>query len=110
MAASTNTSRTMQINLEKKCADLEGQSSWKNKTLDSTAKKLQTAKENITLVAEMDRQSACLTSFQRANEDLKVQLQNIDRRMKESESRSRVAEEKVGYYESVEYTAKVVNI
>lgn len=55
MAASANTSKVMQINLEKKCADLEGQLSWKNKTLDSAAEKLRTAKENVALVvAEKD--------------------------------------------------------
>lgn len=45
----------MQIDLEKKCVDLEGQQSWKNKALDLAAEKLQTAKENVSLVvAEKD--------------------------------------------------------
>lgn len=50
MASSANTSRTMQLSLERKCADLEGQLSWKNKALDSTAKKLRTTEENVALV------------------------------------------------------------
>lgn len=70
-----NTSRSMQINLEKKCADLEGQLSWKDNALDSAAEKLRTAEENMALVvAEKDKQSADLTSFKKANEDLKAQL------------------------------------
>lgn len=34
IASSANTSKTMQINMEKKCADLEGQLSWKDKASD----------------------------------------------------------------------------
>lgn len=70
--------------------------SWKDKALD--------------LVAEKDKQSTDLHSFQRANEDLKAQLRDFDERVKESESRCLVAEKKVSYYESTEYTAKVVDI
>lgn len=111
MAASANASRTIQINLEKQYINLEGQLSWKNKALDSATDKLQTAEENVALViAEKDRQSANLISFQKANEDLKAQLWDFDKIMMESKSKCRVAEEKVGYYESVEYTAKVVDI
>lgn len=85
--------------------------SWKNKALDSNTDKLQTAKENVALVvAEKDRQSLELISFQRANKDLKAQLRDFDRRMKESKSRCKVAEEKVGYYKFAEYTTKVVDI
>lgn len=101
----------MQINLEKKCADLEGQLSWKNKTLDSTAEKLQIARENVVLVVvEKDRQSTEMISFQWANEDLNVQFQNFDRKTKKLESRCRASEEKVGYYKSTEYNTKVVDI
>lgn len=74
----------MQINLEKKCANLEGQLSWKDKALDSKVEKLRTTKENLALVVvEKDKQSAGLTAFQKANENLKVQLQGFDRRLKE---------------------------
>lgn len=56
MASSANTSRSMQINLEKKCADLEGQISWKDKVLDSPVEELRTTEENVTLeVAEKDK-------------------------------------------------------
>lgn len=56
MAASVNTSRTMQLNLERKCTNLEGQLSAKNKALDSTVDKLCTAEENVALVvAEKDK-------------------------------------------------------
>lgn len=47
MAASANTFRTMQINLEKKCADLEVQLSLKKKALDTTVEKLRTAEEKV---------------------------------------------------------------
>lgn len=64
MASSANTSRTMQINLEKKCVELEGQLTWKDKALDSTTEKLSTGKENVALVvAEKDKQSADLAPF-----------------------------------------------
>lgn len=56
MVVSSNTSREIQINLEKKCADLEGQLSRKNKALDSTAQKSRTTEEKVTLVVvEKDR-------------------------------------------------------
>lgn len=73
MESSANTSKTMQISLEKKCTDLESQLSWKNKALDSAAKKLRIAEENVVLVvAEKNKQSADLTSFQNANKYLKA--------------------------------------
>lgn len=54
----------MQINVEKKYGDLEGQWSWKDKALDFAAEKLWTAEENMPLVvAEKDKQSSYLTSF-----------------------------------------------
>lgn len=85
--------------------------SWKDKALDSTAEKLCIAEESVALVVpEKDKQSADLTSFQKANEDLKVKLRDIDRKLKESESWCKVVENKVFYYESTEYTTKVVNI
>lgn len=56
MAALANTSQTMQLNLKKKCVDLEGQLSSKNKAFDSTEEKLLTAEENVALVvAEKDK-------------------------------------------------------
>lgn len=39
-----------------------------------------------------------------------LQLRDFDRRLKESESRCRVVEGKVGCYEPAEYTAKVADI
>lgn len=50
MTASANTSRTMQINLEKKCTELESQLSWKSRSLDSAEEKLRASKENMALV------------------------------------------------------------
>lgn len=50
-----------------------------------------------------------MMSYQKANEDLKVQLRDFDRRLKEVESRCRASDSKVAYYESMEYTTKVVD-
>lgn len=50
MAASANTSCIMQLNLEKKCVDLEGQLFPKDKVLDSALDKLHTIEENVALV------------------------------------------------------------
>lgn len=50
MTTSANTSRAMKLNLEKRCADLEGQLSIKNKALDSAEEKLWTEEENMALV------------------------------------------------------------
>lgn len=73
MVALENTYQTMQLNLEKKCAYLEGQLSTKDNALDSAEDKLQTAKENVASVfAKKDKQSSDPMSFQNANEDLKV--------------------------------------
>lgn len=111
MASSVNTSKTMQMNLEKKCIDLEGQLSWKNKALDSATDKLSSAKENVAMViAEKDKQSTDLISFQQVNEDLKAQLRDFNQKLKDLESQCRAAEAKVAHYESAEYTAKVVDI
>lgn len=64
MASSANTSKTMQISLKKKCTDLEGQLSLKNKALDSAEGTLCSLEENMALVmAEKDKQSANLLSF-----------------------------------------------
>lgn len=72
MASSANTSKTMQIGLEKKCVELESQLSWKSRSLDSTEEKLRASEENVALVmAKKDKQSAELMSFQCANENLK---------------------------------------
>lgn len=51
-----------------------------------------------------------MTSFQNANEDLKVQLRNLDRKLKEAEVKCRDVDNKVAYYESAKYTAKDVDI
>lgn len=50
MASSTNTSKTMQISLEKKCANLKSQLSRKLRSLDSIEEKLRALEENMTLV------------------------------------------------------------
>lgn len=50
MASSANTSKTMQISLEKKCANLESQLSRKSWSLDSVEEKLRASEENMTLV------------------------------------------------------------
>lgn len=50
MTTSANTSRAMKLNLEKRCADLEGQLSIKNKALDSAEEKLWTEEEHMALV------------------------------------------------------------
>lgn len=64
MTSSANTSKTKQISLEKKCADLEGQLSWKNKALDPAKEKLRSVEENVVLVmAEKNKQSVDLLSF-----------------------------------------------
>lgn len=111
MTSSANTSKMMKITLEKKCANLEGQLSWKNKALDFAADKLYSDKENVApVVAEKDMQSADLMSFQQAKEDLKAQLRDFDWKLKELKSKWRATEAKVSHYESAEYTAKVVDI
>lgn len=59
--------------LEKKCVELENMVYAKDKALDSVEEKLRSAEENVALVvAEKDKQSLDLSSFQRANEDLKI--------------------------------------
>lgn len=111
MASSANTSKKIQISLEKKCADLESQLSMKSKSLDSAEERLMSSEENMGLVIhEKEKQSSELVSFKNANEDLKIQLWDLDKKLKETEAKCRAAVEKVDYYESVEYTAKVIDI
>lgn len=62
------------------------------------------------VIDQKDKQSEELTSYKSANEDLKIQLWNLDKKLKESEAKYRVATDWVNYYESAEYTAKVVDI
>lgn len=70
-----NTSKTMQISLENKCADLENQFSMKSKSLDFAEEKLKSSEDHMTLVIhEKEKQSSELISFKNANEDLKAQL------------------------------------
>lgn len=79
--------------MEKKCVDLEGQLSTKDKALNSVEEKLRSTEENVALVVvEKDKQTSDLMSFQRANEDLKVQLRDLDKRLKEAESKSQSAD------------------
>lgn len=67
--------------------------------------------ETVSLVmAEKDKQSIDLLSFQGANENLKVQLRDLDKRLKESETKYKEAEKKVIYCEFGEYTTRIVDI
>lgn len=97
--------------MEMKCVDLESQLSVEDKALDSAEERLLSAEENVALViAEKDNQSFDLMSFQRVNEDLKVQLRDLNRYLKEAELKSQVAEARVAYLESDEYTTQVVDV
>lgn len=59
-----NTSKIMQIGLEKKCTELESQLLWKSRSLDCTKEKLRASEENVTLVmAKKEKQSTELMSF-----------------------------------------------
>lgn len=88
-----------------------GKLSIKNKALNSIEEKFQIAKENVALVvAKKDKQSSDLMSFQKVNEDIKAQLHNFDRRLKDAELRCVASDSKVVYYEFADYTAKVVDI
>lgn len=49
-------------------------------------------------------------SFQKANKDLKAQLRDFDWWLNDAESRGKTSDSKVTYYESADYTAKVVHI
>lgn len=72
MASSTNTSRTMQLSLERKCTALESHLFEKSKLFDSAEEKLECMKENMALVIDQkDKQSEELTSYKGANEDIK---------------------------------------
>lgn len=62
------------------------------------------------LIAEKDRQSSHLMSFEKVNKDLQSQLRDFDQRLKDAKSRCRASDSKVVYYESVDYTAKVMDI
>lgn len=111
MASLANTLKTMQVSLEKKCADLESRLSAKSKSLDTIEEKLRSSEENMTLIIDKkDKQYEELTSYKSANEDLKVQLLDLDKKLKESEAKYRVVVDRINYYESVEYTAKVIDI
>lgn len=111
MASLANTLKTMQVSLEKKCADLESRLSAKSKSLDTIEEKLRSSEENMTLIIDKkDKQYEELTSYKSANEDLKVQLLDLDKKLKESEAKYRVVVDRINYYESAEYTAKVIDI
>lgn len=102
----SNTARAQVVALEKKCVDLENLLSSKDKTLDFAEEKLRSAEENVALVVEKkDKQSSDLMSFQQANEDLKVQLRDLDKGLKEAELKGQAAESRVAYLESGVYTA-----
>lgn len=61
-------------------------------------------------MAEKDKQSVDLLSIQGTNKNLKVQLRDLDKRLKESETKYREAKKKVVYYEFSEYTTRIVAI
>lgn len=64
MTSSTNTSKTMHTNLEKKVTELESQLAAKQESLNSAEDKLKASEENMALVInENDKQSAELTLF-----------------------------------------------
>lgn len=99
------------MDLEKKCVDLENQLSTKDKALDSVEEKLCSTEENMALVvAEKDKQSSDLMSFQRENEHLKVQLRDLDKLLKEVESKSWAAKAEVVYMKLGAYTPKVMDV
>lgn len=101
----------MQISLENKCVDLYGQRFAKLKFLDFADDKLKYPEENMALVIhEKEKHSEELIYFKSANEDLKVQLLELDKKFKESEAKYKATAERVSYYESVKYTAKVIDI
>lgn len=62
------------------------------------------------VIHEKEKHSSELISFKNANEDLKIQLWDFDKKLKETEAKCRAVVEKVDYYESVEYTAKVIDV
>lgn len=64
--------------------------------------------ENLALV--IDKQSEELTLYKNANEDLKAQLRDQDKKLNESEARYRTTVDKIKYYESTGYTVKVIDI
>lgn len=79
--------------------------------MDFTKEKLKSSEENMTLVIhEKEKQTSEFTSFKNANEDLKVQLHDLDRKLKETETKCRANVDKVNDYESAECTAKVIDV
>lgn len=93
MAFSANTSKTMQICLEKKYANLENLLSSKLRSLDLSEAKIKSAEENLALVIDQnDKQSDELNSYKNANDDLKAQLWEQDKKLKESDARYRTAD------------------
>lgn len=110
MASSANISRTVQLSLERKCTTFESHLSNKSKALDLAEEKLKCMEKNMALVIDhKDKQSEELTSYKGVDEDLKSQLRDLDKKLKELEAKYRTAVERINYYESSEYTAKVVD-
>lgn len=111
MASSANTSKTMAISLEKKCASLESTLSSKLSDLELSESKLKSAEENLAqVIKQKDKQSDKLNSYKRANEDLKAQLREQDKKLKESEAKCRTQAERIKFLESLEYTSGVINV
>lgn len=115
MTSSTNTSKTMHTNLEKKVTELESQLAAKQESLNSAEDKLKASEENMALVInENDKQSAELTLFWNANEDIKAKLRDLEKRLAETEkgltAKYRLIAIEVEYYKLAEYTNKVIEI
>lgn len=111
MASSANTAKTMQICLEKKYANLENLLSTKLRSLDLSEAKIKSTEENLALVIDKkDKQSDELNSYKNANDDLKAQLWEQDKKLKESDAKYRTVVDKINYYESTSYTAKVIDV
>lgn len=111
MASCANTAKTMVVSLEKKCADLEGTLSSKCSDLETSESKLKSTEENLALVIEQkDKQSDELDLYKRANEDLKAQLCEQSKKLKETEAKCRTQTERIKFLESLEYTAGVIKV
>lgn len=86
--------------MSSKCSDLESYES-----------KLRSAKEILALVIEQkEKQSKELGSYKRANKDLKAQLRDQGKNLKEVESQCRSKAERIKFLESLEYTSGVINV
>lgn len=109
MASSANASKTLVISYEKKCAELESALSSKCSELELSETKLKSAEENLAAVIEQkEKQSDQLIVCTRSNEDLKSQLSEQGKSLKEIEAKCRDQAERIKFLESAEFTAGVI--